>query len=217
MIFESLLSLALIHNQPVITPRLYTPPIILAARIGGGYRSSRSSSSFRSYSSPSISRPIRSSSGNIVINQQKGFKSSNTPLNVTRSSAGNVVINQQRTSPPVIRSTPSVRSAPKTTINSAPVIRSPQVYTSRPIVRERIIERESGGGFLGNPFFWLYMSQQNNNSQPRQVIVQTPPQPQNTTVQPIIQKDDYNPGREFATFALGSGLTVLAMRSLARS
>ena len=188
MIFESLLSLALIHNQPVITPRLYTPPIILAAQSNRVYRSS-----FRRYSSPSISRPIRSSSGNIVINQQKGFKPSNTPLNVTRSSAGNVVINQQRTSPPVIR--------------------PPRVYNSRPIVRERIIGRESGGGFLGNPFFWLYMSQQNNNSQPRQVIVQTP----STTVQPIIQKDDHNPGREFATFALGSGLTVLAMRSLARS
>jgi hypothetical protein len=213
MIFESLLSLALIHNQPVVTPRLYTPPIILAARSNRGYRPSTSIRP--TSSSPSISRPIRSSGGNIVINQQRGFKPSNTPLNVTRSSAGNVVINRQRTSPPVIRTAPVIRSTPSS--STAPVIRSPRVYTSRPIVRERIIERESGGGFLGNPFFWLYMSQQNNNSQPRQVIVQTPSQPQNTTVQPIIQKNDYNPGREFATFALGSGLTVLAMRSLARS
>lgn len=201
MMIETLLSLHLMQAPPQL-------PFAAVSR-----SSSFSRSSFRSSPSSFRSAPtrIRSSApaNTIRVKPPSSVKTAPTQPKVLRSSSGNVVINKQKayTAPPIPPSSTSTGPSP-----AAPV----RTYEPRPqVVRETYVERDSG--IFGNPFFWMWMSESNrNNSQP--TVVQAPVQVETgndgtrTITKTVV--DSHNPGREFATFALGSGLTVLLMKRI---
>lgn len=171
----------------------------------------RSRSPFRRFPRSFRSAPtrIRSSApaNTIRVKPPSSAKTVPTQPKVLRSSSGNVVINKQKayTAPPI---TPS--SATPKPASTAPV----RTYEPRPqIVRETYVERDSG--IFGNPFFWMWMSESNrNNSQPTAVQAPVQVETGNDGTRTITKTvvDSHNPGREFATFALGSGLTVLLIK-----
>jgi hypothetical protein len=102
-------------------------------------------------------------------------------------------------------------------MNTTKVATPARTTTSAPaITRETYIERYHDGGIGGNPWFWMYMLNNNNNRQP---VAQSTPiivkdidgeavkVPQS---QLVVQKDSHNPLREFAVFSLGGGIGVIA-------
>lgn len=213
MIIETFLSLHLMQAPPQL-------PFAAVSR-----SSSYSRSYSRSYSPrPSSSSPTRirasAPANTIRVKPPSSTKTVPTQPKVLRSSSGNVVINKQKayTAPPI---TPS--SATPKPASTAPV----RTYEPRPqIVRETYVERDSG--IFGNPFFWLWMSDNNRSSQPP-VVVQSPaPAVSQTTLegangeqvktitQTVVKQDEHRFLREFATFSLGSGLTILVLSRLSR-
>ncbi len=90
------------------------------------------------------------------------------------------------------------------------------------VTRETYVERYNDSGIMGNPWFWMYMFDNNRQSAPvqqqvpTQVIVkdsegESVKIPEN---QMIVRKYSHNPLREFAVFSLGGGLGVLLGRRL---
>lgn len=241
MIIETFLSLALIHSQPQLplaSVMNWISPPAYAARFGAtssSFRSSSSSfrpssSSFRSTStsfksSTSFSRP--STSVRSTPSPKPSTSSSVKPFTSSSSSNNIVRINKQiSTSKPLTApkieslgstSRPSVVTLPKP--SSAPKIESSKnTRTSSPapvVTRERYIERYTDSGIGGNPWFWMYMLDNNRPQQqiqqPAQIIVKdsdnkTVTVPEN---QMVIRKYSYSPVREFFVFALGGGIGVL--------
>jgi hypothetical protein len=87
------------------------------------------------------------------------------------------------------------------------------------ITRERYVERYNDSGIAGNPWFWMYMFDNNRQQvqQPAQVIVRDS---DNKTVtvpetQMIVRKYSWSPIREFFVFALGGGIGILFGRKTA--
>lgn len=113
----------------------------------------------------------------------------------------------------------SVTTTPKPAVASGSVSSPTPVRTepTQVITRERYIEHYNDGGIATNPWFWMYMF---NNNQPRQsaptqVIVQSTDgkEVKVPESQLIVKKtDSYNPIREFFVFVLGGGIGVLAGR-----
>jgi hypothetical protein len=129
----------------------------------------------------------------------------------------------------VVTPKPTVTTVPK----SAPVTSREPIQTRTPeptqiVTRERYIERYNDSGFMGNPWFWyVMMNNDRGNStnnyygtqaQPTQVLVkdaegQSVSVPEN---QLIVRKYSYSPIREFLVFSLGGGIGVLAARKFIR-
>ena len=232
MIIETLLSLAISHAVPQLPPpvifQALTPPSYaksFGASSSSSFRSSssfssgssfRSTSSFRPSSSPSFSSPRISTPAPAprISTPPPAPKISAPPKVSSSAPANNIVrINKQTTSAPKTVSAPPVKntiSAPKTTPTSpAPVV-----------TRETYVERYNDSGIMGNPWFWMYMFDNNRQSAPvqqqvpTQVIVkdsegESVKIPEN---QMIVRKYSHNPLREFAVFSLGGGLGVLLGR-----
>lgn len=218
MIIETFLSLAIIHSQPQMpmasVMNLISSPAHAAkfGATGSSFRSSgssfrSSSSSFRSSSSsfkpttsfPRPSTPVRStpSPRPSTPSSVKSFTPSSSSNNIVR-------INKQiSTSKPL--TAPKIESSKTArTTSSAPVV-----------TRERYIERYNDSGIGGNPWFWMYMLDNNRPQQqvqqPAQIIVKDSDN-KNVTVpenQMVIRKYSYSPVREFFVFALGGGIGVL--------
>ena len=77
-------------------------------------------------------------------------------------------------------------------------------------------------GIMGNPWFWMYMFNNNRNSaqvrQPAQIVVkdgsgEIVKVPES---QMIVKKYSYDPIREFLVFSLGDGLGVLVGKRFAQ-
>lgn len=189
MILETLLSLQLVTSTPTVSFNLFAA---------------------RSYSSRSYSRPSYSSSGNVVINRRVSTPSvTSYPTPVSRSTSGNVIINRQVTTSP--KSIAPIYKPKPSTVYVAPRTQ---------VIRGTYVERDSGGGnFLSNPFFWMYMNESNRNRAPQQVVTNASSVVPRSSTEALEQRQvyktvDYNPLREFGTFALGSGVTVLLMLKL---
>lgn len=90
------------------------------------------------------------------------------------------------------------------------------------VTRETYVERYNDSGIMGNPWFWMYMFDNNRQSAPVQQQVPTQvavkdSEGKTVTVpesQMIVRKYSHNPLREFAVFSLGGGLGVLVGRRL---
>lgn len=240
MIIETFLSLALMHSQPqmpMANVMNFISPPAYAARFGAtssSFRSSSSSfrpssSSFRSSSSSfksstSFSRPSTSVRSN---SSPRPSTSTSVKSSLPSTSSNNIVrINKQvSTSKPLtapkIESTnssrPSVVTVPKP--RTSPKVEPVRTSSAPPVVtRERYIERYNDSGITGNPWFWMYMFDNNRPQQqiqtPTQVIVKdsdnkTVTVPEN---QMIVRKYSHSPVREFFVFALGGGIGVLLGR-----
>lgn len=241
MLIETLLALSLKVN-PVNIPAMVVTQPAHAQVVFAGYtarsssfssgRSSFSSSSFRSSSfssrpsSSSFSRPstpaptIRSTPTPSVSVPKAPSIPSTTPKPSTSSV---VRINKQTVTPKVSTSTSStVRPTP-----AAPVVSGSSTYNrsstpTRVVTREHYVERYNDGGIAGNPWFWMYMFDNNRSqpaqtqSQPTQVLVKSS-EGKDVAVpeqQLVVKKYSYNPIREFLVFALGGGIGVLVGRKV---
>lgn len=156
------------------------------------------------------------------INQPTPSISSSPSPSKVEASNGIVRLNKQVQTPskvvtPANKVVTPVNTAPKSTVKvpAAPVAR-PQVVT-----RETYVERYHDSGVMGNPFFWMWMSENNNSrqyapQQPTQVMVKSV-DGETVKVSPdqmIVRKYSYNPVREFFVFALGAGVATLVVRKL---
>lgn len=194
MLFETLLSLHLMHSQPVI-PFAATTTIrssrsfSSSSSIPSGKSYSSSSSTYRpsppvriqsSYRPPSTIRVSRTPSSPQRVSVPKTTSAAPKPSpalvpkvpTVSRSSAGNVVISKQKTPQPITKTTPTYNPSPSVTRTSSPVIS----HSPSPVIRETYIERSSDN-FLTNPFFWMYLNESNRNDipPPAPVVVQAQP------------------------------------------
>lgn len=67
---------------------------------------------------------------------------------------------------------------------------------------------------MSNPWFWMYMFDNNRQQVPTQVMVKDS-KGENVTIpesQMIVRKYSYDPLREFAVFSLGSGIGIFISR-----
>ncbi len=217
MIIETLLSTVIATSNPVNHQPISSNVIIAATyrSSGSSFRSS-SGSSFRSSSSSSFrSSPSRS------------YRSTSTPsFRSTPAPTSKVVINSQPREAPSIPAPSNniVRINKQVTApveKSTPVVKSTSVEReSAPVItRERYVERYNDSGITGNPWFWMYMFDNNRQQvqQPAQVIVRDS---DNKTVtvpetQMIVRKYSWSPIREFFVFALGGGIGILFGRKTA--
>jgi len=209
MIIETLLSTVIASSNPVIHQPIFSNVVIAATyrSSGSSFRSSSSSSfrsspsrSYRSTSTPSF-RSTPAPTSKVVINSQPREAPS-----IPAPSNRIVRINKQ-----VPKPSPVAKSAPR------PVARERE---SGPVItRERYVERYNDSGIAGNPWFWMYMFDNNRQQvqQPAQVIVRDS---ENKTVtvpenQMIVRKYSWSPIREFFVFALGGGIGILFGRKTA--
>lgn len=235
MILESILSLSLTANTPKI-PAMNLATFSMPARsivIGkygkssfGATSSFRSSSSFSRPSSSSFSRP---SSSSFSRPSSSSFSRPATPVKISPaapvkapsiSSPSTSTIKSTSSAPSVIRVNKQTVPKPPSTV-SAPTPKSTAAPAPTVITRERYIERYNDSGIAGNPWFWMYMFNNNNRPAyaapaPTQVIVKNDDgeEVKVPASQMIVKKYSYDPLREFMVFSLGSGLTVLAARQL---
>lgn len=227
--FDLLIASHLAFAVPQLPPASPVFAETTIARSYGGSRPRMSSSSRLSRSSPSYS-PSRSSSGNIVINRQRSSSSSSlgfTPKPV-KTSTGATMITKQKSAPiitapqttkstSVITSASTIKSAPvvtsttkpRNTISPSPRVRTQTTYVPSPVYVDR------GPDMLTNFLIWDALTGRRNNPAP---VVVTQPSGDSDTKTVTITKtvDRYNPAREFAVFALGSGVTVLALKKFAK-
>jgi hypothetical protein len=206
-----------------------TPPPILATQtmVARSYSSrsssySRSSSSFSrpssSYSRPSAPTRIKiqnSSVQRIKSPTPKSVTSSSpvtqlgpriqkTTLNSLKDSSGRVQLTKTTQPTPVVtKAQPTIRANPPSSTILAPR-RTYSNYSPAPVV----IQQEST---LGNPWFWLYMMNQDNN-RPQVVqtapVIQQPQELQSTSPQPvrtIVKEKPQHPFKTFLIFSLGFG------------
>ena len=84
------------------------------------------------------------------------------------------------------------------------------------VTRETYVERYNDSGIMGNPWFWMFMFDNNRQSAPVQQQVAVKDSDGKTVTVPesqmIVRKCSHNPLREFAVFSLGGGLGVLLGR-----
>lgn len=94
-------------------------------------------------------------------------------------------------------------------------------YSPRVVTRDTYVTHYNDSGITGNPWFWMYMFDNNRDSNrqltPTQVVVkdssgESVKIPEN---QMIVKRYSYNPFREFLVFSLGGGLGVLIGRRFA--
>lgn len=228
MIIETLLSLTISHATPQITY-----PVLFQASTSSVYAKSYGSSSFRSSSSSSFRS---SSSSSFRSSPSSSFRSptprpsisvprtsSPTPIRISTPSPAPKIF----TPPPApkvpssdtVRINKQITPAPKTI--SAPPIKSTipsqktKTVSRNPVVtRETYIERYNDSGIMSNPWFWMYMFDNNRQQVPTQVMVKDS-KGENVTIpesQMIVRKYSYDPLREFAVFSLGSGIGIFISR-----
>jgi hypothetical protein len=206
LILASQLAIAVPHLPPA-SP-VFSATTIARSYSGGSRSFSGSSRSFSGgsrSSSPSnvrtFSQPMRSSSGNIVINRQRV---TNTPhINTTpiRSSSGAISITKQKA--------PQSPIIPKAKNNISPgpsSIYRPQTTQTQPTT----VYVDRGPDLLTNILLWDAITE--DRRQKPVVVNQTKDNTQ------VITKtvEGYNPGRELAVFCLGSGLTVLGLKTFGK-
>lgn len=178
-----------------------TPPPILATQTMVA-RSYGSRSSSYSRSAPTRIRIQNSTVQRVKPSTSNSFKKdSSGRIPLTKTAPPVIKVNPHRNTIPVPRKTyPNYSPAPRRTYPN---------YSPAPVV----IQQEST---FGNPWFWLYMMNQDNN-RPQVVqsapVIQQPQQPQeNQTVstQPepvrtIVKEKPQHPFKTFLIFSLGFG------------
>lgn len=227
MIIETILSLAIAHSIPQLPPHSIMSAFVQPAyaKMGASTSSFRSSSSFSSSSSfrssSSFSRPSSSFSSRPSVSAPKvsapKIYSSPRPISAPKiptpsTPSNNIVrVNKQVTPPPTKVSAPPV----KNTIPVPTGVSTTRTTAPAPapaITRETYIERYNDGGIMGNPWFWMYMFNNNNRPAPQSApIIVKDVEGESVKVpqsQLIVQKDSHNPLREFAVFSLGGGIGV---------
>jgi hypothetical protein len=230
MIIETILSLAITHAVPQLPPynliQAFIGQPVYAKSFGSTSSFRSSSSSFRSSSSfsrpsSSFSRPNSSFSSRPSVSAPKvsapKIYSSPRPISAPKiptpsTPSNNIVrVNKQTTPPPAKVSAPPV----KNTIPVPTGVSTTRTTAPAPaITRETYIERYNDGGIMGNPWFWMYMFNNNNQPAPQSapiIVKDVGGEPVKVPQsQLIVQKDSHNPLREFAVFSLGGGIGVFA-------
>lgn len=220
MIIETLLSTVIATSNPVIHQPIFSNVVIAAtSRTGGSsfrpaptttfrpapttFRSSPITT-YRPTTTPSF-RPAPAPTPKVVIN---------TPPKVAPSipaPSNNIVRIKKQVATPAPKSNPVVKSIP------TPV--TVERDTAPVITRERYVERYNDSGITGNPWFWMYMFDNNRQQvqQPAQVIVRNSDNKAVTVpeTQMIVRKYSWSPIREFFVFALGGGIGILFGRKTA--
>jgi hypothetical protein len=100
-------------------------------------------------------------------------------------------------------------TTPRTVVVPRPVSREPRVVS-----RETYVERYHDSGITGNPFFWMWALDSNRGGsqpqQPTQVLVKNTDgeQVKVPASQLVVEKNTWNPIREFFVFLLGGGIAT---------
>jgi hypothetical protein len=233
MIIETLVTLAIqtaipVPIQYINNVGILSPAPVFAARSSLRSSFSRSRSSFSSSRSSSFSRPSSSfSSGSSFSSPKYNYvprpsTPTFSPMPIKAPSISVPKSPAPVSSPSVVRI--NKQNEPKPTFTSIPTgVKSQpsQPYSPRVVTRETYVTHYNDSGIMGNPWFWMYMVDNNRNSTPQpaptQVVVkdssgESVKIPEN---QMIVKRYSYNPFREFLVCSLGLGLGVLVGRRLA--
>ena len=203
MISALILASHLNFHQVTIPPTFGAQTLVARSYGSRSSSYSRSSSSFSrpsSYSRSSSSAPTRIRIKNSTVQRVKPP----TFNSFKKDSSGRIPLT--KTAPPVIKANPPRNTipVPRKTYQTPPSNYSD--YSPAPVV----IQQEST---FGNPWFWMYMMDQNNN---RPQVVQSAPviqQPQENqsvatqseSVKTIVKEKPQNPLKTFLIFSLGIG------------